>query len=167
MVVQGGMGTVTGQLASRALSWGATLHTNTPVAAIEVDAQRTTRGLQLQDGRRVAARVVLAATDPFRTRDLAGRAAFDEGFNSWLDGVRRDGTSLKLNMALRGLPRFSCLPEPVGQHNTTTHLLPEEGTIFETLGKVPVLAVCNPLAHCILSGARGGNAGALTRAAGD
>ena len=33
---------------------------------------------------------------------------------------------MKVNLALKGLPRFTCLPEPVGQHRTTAHLLPDE-----------------------------------------
>lgn len=32
---------------------------------------------------------------------------------------------LQVNLALRDLPTFSCLPERVGQHNTTIHLLPD------------------------------------------
>jgi hypothetical protein len=40
---------------------------------------------------------------------------------------------LQVNMALRGLPKFSCLPEQRGQHNTTIHLLPDEGSVLATL----------------------------------
>lgn len=32
--------------------------------------------------------------------------------------------SPQVNLALRGLPTFACLPEDRGQHRTTTHLLP-------------------------------------------
>ncbi len=58
-------------------------------------------------------------------RDLVGSAKLTAEYNARLDGYRRDGTTLKVNLALSGLPRFTCLPEPVGQHQTTIHLLPE------------------------------------------
>ena len=45
------------------------------------------------------------------------------------DGYRRDGMTLKVNLALSALPRFTCLPETVGQHHTTIHLLPEKDVI--------------------------------------
>eukprot|EP00884_Botryococcus_braunii_P005602 jgi/Botrbrau1/15042/Bobra.320_2s0014.1 len=38
-------------------------------------------------------------------------------------------------MALKRLPRFKCLPEEVGQHRTTTHLLPDEDVVVETLSQ--------------------------------
>jgi len=36
-------------------------------------------------------------------------------------------------MALTGLPRFRCLPEPAGQHRTTIHLLPDERDVLPAL----------------------------------
>ena len=37
----------------------------------------------------------------------------------------------QVNLALRSLPRFACLPDDHGQHRTTTHLLPgDEGTVL-------------------------------------
>lgn len=32
---------------------------------------------------------------------------------------------MKINLALADYPTFSCLPERVGQHRTTIHLLPQ------------------------------------------
>jgi len=34
-----------------------------------------------------------------------------------------------VNLALKGLPVFKCLPQAVGQHRTTTHLLPDEDVV--------------------------------------
>jgi phytoene dehydrogenase-like protein len=45
-----------------------------------------------------------------------------------IDGYRRPGTSIKVNLCLRDLPTFSCLPERLGQHRATIHLLPEHDT---------------------------------------
>jgi hypothetical protein len=42
----------------------------------------------------------------------------------------------QVNLALRGLPVFSCLPQPVGQHRTTTHLLPDEDVIGSSMDQV-------------------------------
>ena len=39
----------------------------------------------------------------------------------------------KVNMALKGLPTFTCLPKPLGQHYTTTHLLPDEEEVLQKL----------------------------------
>ena len=38
-------------------------------------------------------------------------------------------------MALKGLPKFTCLPEDKGQHKTTIHLLPDEKDVISTISK--------------------------------
>src|SRR4029077_10385846 len=48
-------------------------------------------------------------------------------------GYLRDGSTLKVNMCLKGLPRFTCLPEDRGQFGTTTHLLPDESHVIQSL----------------------------------
>ena len=35
--------------------------------------------------------------------------------------------------APQGLPKFTCLPEARGQHNATTHLLPDEAAIIPSI----------------------------------
>jgi len=56
---------------------------------------------------------------------LVPAGALPSSLTSRMAAVRRTGTTLKLNLALRGLPRFSCLPagspSPFG---STIHLLP-------------------------------------------
>lgn len=124
MIVRGGMGTVTESIASVARQNG---------VAIEVDAEITeilftgnsVRGVRLGDGREIPAKVVVVNADPFRMRALIGRDNLPIDYNVRLDGYERPGMTLKVNLALRDLPRFSCLPEPRGQHQTTIHLLPE------------------------------------------
>ena len=49
--------------------------------------------------------------------------------------MRRDGTTMKVNLALKDLPTFTCLPQRVGQHNTTAHLLPDEGEVIDVITK--------------------------------
>jgi phytoene dehydrogenase-like protein len=82
-------------------------------------------GVILQTGEELEATVVVSNADPFRTRLLVGARRFPESFNAKLDRFKRTGTTLKVNMALDRLPRFSCLPEDRGQHRGTVHLLPQ------------------------------------------
>lgn len=132
MVVEGGMGVVTQRLAAAAMQAGARIHTGAPVSSIEVQDGCAT-GVVLGSGERVDARVVLVNADPFRLRELAGPERFAPDFNAWLDSRRKDGTTMKVNLALKALPRFRCLPEARGQHKTTTHLLPDEGVVMKSL----------------------------------
>lgn len=43
-----------------------------------------------------------------------------------------------LAQALRDLPTFKCLPQRLGQHCSTTHLLPDEDVVIESLTQVRV-----------------------------
>lgn len=125
MLVGGGMGTVTARLATLATAAGAVVLTGAPAAELLVEGSAVA-GVALADGGAVRAPVVLGACDPFRLAALAGEHAPGPLLER-LDRVRRPGTTLKVNLALRGLPEFPCLPEgapsPLG---ATAHLLPEE-----------------------------------------
>ncbi|TMB05273.1 MAG: NAD(P)/FAD-dependent oxidoreductase [Deltaproteobacteria bacterium] len=44
-----------------------------------------------------------------------------------------ESTTLKVNLALRDLPRFSCLPADRGQFGSTMHLLPDEGQVMAAM----------------------------------
>ena len=125
MIVRGGMGTVSRTLAEAATRAGAKIETGAAVARIDVE-EGVVRGVSLADGRRIDTKVVVSGTDPFRLLDLA---PFPAPFTQRVDRYRRDGTTLKLNMCLRDLPRFRCLPEDRGQHRGTIHILPEENVL--------------------------------------
>jgi len=129
MIVEGGMGRVTEELARLAIEAGAQIFTDAAAERVLTTADRVT-GVVLKDGREVNARVVLSNADPFRTRALAGAEKFPAAFNEKLDGFRRTGTTLKVNLALDRLPEFRCLPENRGQHNATIHLLPQEKDVI-------------------------------------
>ncbi|HVW27769.1 MAG TPA: NAD(P)/FAD-dependent oxidoreductase [Polyangiaceae bacterium] len=130
MIVKGGMGVVTDELARVARAHGADLETSAPASRI-VSREGSVESVVLEDGRELRARAVVVGADPFRMRDLIGRSALPDDYNARLDGYVRPGMTLKVNLALSALPRFSCLPEPVGQHRTTIHLLPEEDVLGE------------------------------------
>ena len=132
MIVQGGMGNVTKELARLATEAGAQILTRAPVQSINTQSQRIT-GITLQDGREILAKVILSNADPFRTRVLVGPNHFPADFNAKLDNFRRPGTTMKVNLALDRLPTFKCLPENRGQHNATIHLLPQVSDVLNHL----------------------------------
>lgn len=55
------------------------------------------KGVVLSSGQTVRAKTVLVNADPFRMRDLAGTQNFSSDFNSNLDSMKRDGTTLKVS----------------------------------------------------------------------
>ncbi|HMJ54340.1 MAG TPA: NAD(P)/FAD-dependent oxidoreductase [Polyangiaceae bacterium] len=134
MIVQGGMGTITQRLAELARAAGAKIETEAPVARIEVSSRRVT-GVELADGRFLAANVVLSNADPFRTAALVGREHLAADYLARLDGMKHDGTTFKLNLCLAKLPTFRCLPEDRGQFGPTIHLLPEEDQVIGELAR--------------------------------
>jgi phytoene dehydrogenase-like protein len=129
MIVRGGMGTVTRLLADEARKAGAAIATGNGARRIVVE-QGVARAVELEDGSEIRAGAVVCATDPFRLQKLAGRDSFPAAYNARIDGYARDGTTLKVNLALRGLPRFRCLAEDRGQFGSTMHLLPDEDVVL-------------------------------------
>ncbi|MBE9180467.1 NAD(P)/FAD-dependent oxidoreductase [Oculatella sp. LEGE 06141] len=132
MMVRGGMGTVTQQLAIAAQKAGAEILTRCKVAQIQVH-QATARGAVLTDGREIQATAVVVNADPFRMRSLLDADALPADYTDRLNRYQRDGSSFKVNLCLNGLPQFRCLPEAKGQHGSTIHLLPDEADVIEQL----------------------------------
>jgi phytoene dehydrogenase-like protein len=130
MIAKGGMGTVSRTFAEAARAAGARIITGTPVASVTVDAGAAS-GVVLADGRTVGASVVLGACDPYRLIDLVPDGALPEALTRRMGAVRRPGTTLKLNLALTGLPRFSCLPDDApSPFGSTIHLLPGAASLL-------------------------------------
>ena len=112
---KGGTGAISETIARSARACGAEIRTGAAVERVLVRGGRTT-GVVLASGEEVAADVVVSALDPRVTftrlvepRDLPA---------DLVDGVRRykfRGSSGKVNLALSGLPDFTCLPGP-GPH---------------------------------------------------
>ena len=124
MIAKGGMGTVSRTFAEAARAAGARLYTDAEVTGVTMDGGAAS-GVVLADGRSLRARVVLGSCDPYRLMSLVPPGTLPKALTTRMDSVRRPGTTLKVNLALRGLPRFSCLPagapSPFG---STIHLLP-------------------------------------------
>jgi phytoene dehydrogenase-like protein len=131
-IVRGGMGTVTMQIADAARAAGATMHTQSPVARVVIESGAAA-GVVLADGHEIRARVVVGGCDPYRLADLLG-ADVPTDIRNRLDEVRRPGSTLKVNLALRDLPTFRCLPagapSPFG---ATIHLLPDEPGVVDAV----------------------------------
>ncbi|MEU7901979.1 NAD(P)/FAD-dependent oxidoreductase [Actinoplanes sp. NPDC049118] len=124
MIAEGGMGTVSRVFATAARAAGAEIFTGTPVSAVTV-SQGAATGVVLADGRAVSSRVVLGACDPYRLISLVPEGSLPAGLTDRMAAVRRPGTTLKVNLALSGLPRFPCLPEDAASpFGSTIHLLP-------------------------------------------
>ncbi|MCC7181727.1 MAG: NAD(P)/FAD-dependent oxidoreductase [Acidobacteria bacterium] len=107
---RGGTGAVSNAIGDAARRFGAEIRTNTPVARILTKNGRAT-GVALENGDEFHADTVVSSVDPRHT------------FLRWMDekelppdfveGVRRykfRGSSGKVNLALDGLPNFTCLP---------------------------------------------------------
>ncbi|HUJ28590.1 MAG TPA: NAD(P)/FAD-dependent oxidoreductase, partial [Myxococcales bacterium] len=125
MIVKGGMGTVTQRLAAAAREAGATIEIGKGVQRIEPGLR-----VHLADGGEIQARAVVVNADPFRMLQMAD---FPPPYTLRVNRYRRDGTTMKVNLALRDLPRFTCLPENRGQYGSTMHLLPDEPEVMAAM----------------------------------
>src|SRR5260370_37152163 len=96
----------------------------------------------------MAATTVVVNADPFRMRDLAGAQSFPADYNERIDRYRRDGTTMKVNLALKSLPRFTCLPEDRGQFGSTMHLLPDEPEVMGAMREALPVAKAGRLPKC-------------------
>ena len=123
MIVRGGMGTVTATIADRARAAGARIFTDAAVAAVTTGNGAVT-GVALADGRTIEASTVVAGCDPFTLSDIA---PLPESLRTHLAVIQRPGTTLKVNLALRDLPAFGCLPpDAPSPFGSTIHLLAQE-----------------------------------------
>jgi phytoene dehydrogenase-like protein len=86
--------------------------------------------------------VVLGACDPYRLMELLPDGALPAPLAERMAAVRRPGTTLKLNLALTGLPRFSCLPaDAPSPFGSTIHLLPGSESLIGGGGESPMAAL--------------------------
>lgn len=123
--VRGGMGAVSNAIANAARAAGAVIRTSAAVERISVRNGVVT-GVVLHDGEEIAASKVASNCDPKRTfLHLLDRADLPADFVHAIERYRCEGTSLKINLALNGLPDFTALPGTPGpQHGATMHICP-------------------------------------------
>jgi len=112
---RGGTGAVSNAIGDAARRFGAEIRTKSPVAKILTKNGRAT-GVALENGDEFHADVVVSSVDPRLTFERwIGEKELPADF---MEGVRRykfRGSSGKVNLALDGLPNFTCLPGP-GPH---------------------------------------------------
>jgi phytoene dehydrogenase-like protein len=119
------MGAVSNAIADSARASGATIRVNAPVEKILVRDGRA-QGVVVGGGEEIQAKVVASNLDPRRTfLKLMEPADLDPDFLGGIRKFRSEGTSLKMNLALSGLPEFKALPgSPGPQHRATMHICP-------------------------------------------
>jgi phytoene dehydrogenase-like protein len=123
--VRGGMGAVSEAIAASARAAGATIRTDAPISRIQVKGGAVT-GVVLESGEEIKARIVASNLDPKVTfLKLIEERELDPEFAASIRKLRCEGTSLKINLALSGLPDFKALPGVPGpQHGATMHICP-------------------------------------------
>ena len=130
MIAAGGMGTVSRTFADAARAAGARIVTGAPVTAVTVTGDAVT-GVVVAGDREVTAGVVLGAGDPYRLLELVPDGALPAALTDRIAATRRPGSTLKVNLALTGLPRFSCLPDGApSPFGATIHLLPGSASLL-------------------------------------
>jgi phytoene dehydrogenase-like protein len=108
--VRGGMGAITGAMAAAARGFGAEIRTRAPVAQIDSRNGRV-RGVVLEDGTEIRARVVLSNADPKRTfLGMIPERELPADFVHAVRGIKMDGPCAKVNLVLAEEPRFTGTP---------------------------------------------------------
>jgi phytoene dehydrogenase-like protein len=123
--VRGGIGKVAESIAASARASGAEIRTDAAVDRILVRGGRV-RGVVLAGGDEIEAALVASNLDPRRTfLSLLEEDELEPDFVKAIRRYRSEGTSLKMNLALSGLPDFRALPGTPGpQHRATMHICP-------------------------------------------
>ncbi len=107
---KGGTGGVSQAIANAAQAHGATIRTDARVASVVVRNGRA-KGVVLEGGEEIDAKVVVSNADPRRTfLTLVGEKHFDAPFVEQVKRYKYRGSSGKVNLALDRFPDFTCRP---------------------------------------------------------
>src|SRR5256714_14617820 len=108
--VRGGMGRISFAMAASAEAHGAVIRTHNPVSKILVHNGRA-EGIRLENGEELRADAVLSNADPKRTfLQFCADAELDRAFLKRISQFKTDSAVIKINVALKELPSFKCLP---------------------------------------------------------
>lgn len=106
---RGGMGSISQAMARSAEAHGATIEVDAPVAEVLVE-DGVARGVRLEDGREIRAKIVAAGTNPkLLFSKLVPARALPGVFRRRMDNFRCHSGTLRMNLALDDLPRFTCI----------------------------------------------------------
>lgn len=107
---KGGMQAVTALIEQAAVTAGAEIRLNTPVAKILSDRGRA-QGVMLASGEEIAAPLIVSAIHPVTTlRQLTVPGEIDAGLSTSLKHVRTKGDVAKLTLTLDRVPEFRGVP---------------------------------------------------------
>ncbi len=124
--VEGGMGALSNALAKSARERGVEIRTETPVEEICVAGGRVA-GVRIAGGEVLPARNVASNVDPHLTFErLLNSEHLPENFRKAVARIDYASASLKINLGVKELPNFTCLPntdsEPQPHHRGTIHI---------------------------------------------
>jgi phytoene dehydrogenase-like protein len=105
---RGGTGQISEAIASAARAQGAEIRVDASVAHVLVKDGRTT-GVVLENGDEIHAPVVVSSLDPRRTfLQLVDKTTLPDDLVTGVERYKFRGSSGKVNLALSGLPQFTC-----------------------------------------------------------
>ena len=108
---RGGMGAISEAMASAARERGVAIEVGAPVREILVEGGKA-RGVEVADGRTFHARAVVANTNPkLLFSELVPQDAVSADFHRRITHYRSHSGTLRINLAVRQLPEFTCLTE--------------------------------------------------------
>jgi phytoene dehydrogenase-like protein len=111
----GGMGAITQAMAAAAASRGVEISLNSGVSGVLVEGNQA-RGVELQDGTIVRAKCVISNLNPkLLFQKLIPKGVLQPEFANRIDAFKCGSGTFRMNVALKELPRFTCLPE-AGSH---------------------------------------------------
>jgi phytoene dehydrogenase-like protein len=115
----GGMGAISEALAAEARRLGIEIECQAPVARVRPGV------VELEDGRELGARAVVANVDPKRLfLKMVDPAFLEPDFRGRIERYKCGSASFRMNVALSALPRFSCLPAEGPHHASGIILAP-------------------------------------------
>ena len=128
--VRGGMGAITQQLADVFRAAGGEIRLEAEVSAIKPANKRRTAGVVLASGEEIDAPIVCCNADPKRTLRLLEEVQLPREFVEDVELLPVQGTVVKVNCALSGLPRFRGMEQGAGpgpEHLGTITVSPSIG----------------------------------------
>jgi phytoene dehydrogenase-like protein len=125
----GGMGSITQAMARACVEAGVEISTDAPVREIAIDGGKAV-GVVLEDGRDIAARVVVSNLNPkLLFGQLVAPEHLEQPFKDRMASWRCASGTFRMNVALSELPSFSCLPSTgrAEQHGASIVIAPSLG----------------------------------------
>ncbi|MEM9879377.1 MAG: NAD(P)/FAD-dependent oxidoreductase, partial [Pseudomonadota bacterium] len=131
-LVKGGMGAITQAMAQSAEANGAHIRTDAAVSRITVNNGRAS-GVTLEDGATLTASIIASNADPHRTFiKMLGEEHLSADFAGDIKAIRMESASLRMNLALSGLPEFACYPsDGIGDHHKASIMFIESAQHIE------------------------------------